>query len=104
MRTFSISAPTRSATAASSFIKLILVASIALAAYLVNSAERKSMTTKRSWLRVNGSYNARIISVVRVLSVANHDAIGSHEILNGCSFLEEFWIRDHVELDREIAG
>ena len=55
MRTFSMSAPTRSAMLASSFMKLILVASMAFAAYLVSSAERMSMTIRRSWLRVNGS-------------------------------------------------
>ncbi len=48
MRTFSMSAPTRSAMLASSFMKLILVASIALAAYLVSSDERISMTMRRS--------------------------------------------------------
>ena len=48
MRTFSMSAPTRSAMFASSFMKLILVASIALAAYLVSSQERISMTMRRS--------------------------------------------------------
>ena len=46
--TFSISAPTRSAIAASSFMKLILVASMAFAAYLVSSEERTSMTISRS--------------------------------------------------------
>ena len=54
-RTFSMSAPMRSARFASSFMKLILVASIAFAAYLVSSAERTSMTIMRSRLRVNGS-------------------------------------------------
>ena len=47
-RTSSTSAPTRSAMFAISFMKLILVASIALAAYLVSSAERSSITTMRS--------------------------------------------------------
>ena len=69
MRTFSMSAPTRSAMLAISFMKLILVASMALAAYLVSSAERTSITTKRSRLRVNGSYSARSSSMVRGLSV-----------------------------------
>ncbi len=69
MRTFSMSAPTRSAMLASSFMKLILVASMALAAYLVSSAERTSITTRRSRLRVNGSYSARRSSTVRGLSV-----------------------------------
>ena len=54
-RTFSMSAPTRSAMFASSFMKLILVASMAFAAYLVSSEERTSITMKRSRLRVNGS-------------------------------------------------
>ena len=36
-------------------MKLILVASIAFAAYLVSSAERRSMMIMRWWLRVNGS-------------------------------------------------
>ena len=35
-------------------MKLMRVASIALAAYLVNSALRKSITSKRSWLRMKG--------------------------------------------------
>ncbi len=39
----------------SSFMKLILVASIALAAYLVSSAERTSITSSRSWLRLKGA-------------------------------------------------
>ncbi len=62
-RTNSMSAPTFSASSASSFMKLMRVASIALAAYLVNSALRTSITKSRSWLRVNGAYSARIISV-----------------------------------------
>ena len=37
------------------FMKEILVASIALAAYLVSSAERTSMNIMRSWLRLNGA-------------------------------------------------
>ena len=53
-RTLSISTPTRSAMLASSFMKLILVASIALAAYLVNSEERTSITISRLWLRLKG--------------------------------------------------
>jgi hypothetical protein len=48
LRTSSMSAPARSATFASSFMKLILVASIAFAAYFVSSAERMLMTITRS--------------------------------------------------------
>jgi hypothetical protein len=54
-RIISMSAPRRSAMFASSFMKLILVASIAFAAYLVSSADRRSMTIMRCRLRVNGS-------------------------------------------------
>ena len=43
-RTASMSAPSLSASSAISFMKLIRVASIALAAYLVSSAEAVSMT------------------------------------------------------------
>ncbi len=54
-RTASMSAPRRSARFAISFMKLILVASMQLAAYLVSSAERTSMTMSLSWLRLNGA-------------------------------------------------
>ena len=54
-RTISTSAPRRSARLAISFMKLILVASMQLAAYLVSSAERTSMTISLSWLRLNGA-------------------------------------------------
>jgi hypothetical protein len=49
-----MSAPSRSARSASSFMNEMRVASIALAAYLVSSAERMSITCRRSWLRWNG--------------------------------------------------
>ena len=49
-------------------MKLILVASMALAAYLVSSAERTSITTKRSWLRLNGAYSRRITATASALS------------------------------------
>ena len=54
LRTSSMSAPTCSANSANSFMKLMRVASIALAAYLVNSALLMSITTSRSWLRMKG--------------------------------------------------
>ena len=50
-------------------MKLILVASMALAAYLVSSAERTSMTIIRSRLWVNGSYSVRMRSAARALEV-----------------------------------
>ena len=51
-----------------SFMKLILVASIALAAYLVSSAERTSIATMRSWLRLNGAYRRLSLSIAAALS------------------------------------
>ena len=63
MRTRSRSAPRRSARLASSFMNEILVANMALAAYLVSSAERTSITTMRSWLRLKGAYKVFIASV-----------------------------------------
>jgi len=54
-RTCSTSAPSRSARLAISFMNEMRVASIALAAYLVSSAERTSITIRRSWLRWNGA-------------------------------------------------
>ncbi|MNT19614.1 hypothetical protein D3C72_1548800 [compost metagenome] len=58
-RTASTLAPSRSARLEISFMKLILVASMALAAYLVSSALRTSITTILSWLRLKGAYSSR---------------------------------------------
>ena len=58
-RTSSTSAPTASAIFAISLMKLIFVASMALAAYLVSSALRGSMNIILSWLRLNDSYMRR---------------------------------------------
>ena len=55
VRTCSMSAPSFSASRASSFMKLMRVASMALAAYLVNSALRTSMAIRRSRLRMKGA-------------------------------------------------
>ena len=61
-----MSAPTRSARRDSSFMKLMRVASMALAAYLVNSALFTSITSMRSRSRTKkGEYSARISSVAR---------------------------------------
>ncbi len=54
-RTISMSAPSRSARFASSFMNEMRVASIAFAAYFVSSAERRSIARNRSWLRMNGA-------------------------------------------------
>ena len=103
MRTDSMSAPQRSARLASSFMKLILVASMALAAYLVSSAERTSMTIMRSRLRVNGSYRARISSAARALAVPTTTRSGFMKSRDGRAFLQELRVRDHVEFDRRAA-
>ena len=63
LRISSRSAPRRSARLASSFMNEILVANMALAAYLVSSAERTSITTMRSWLRLKGAYKVFIASI-----------------------------------------
>ena len=44
------------------------VASIELAAYFVSSAERRSITSMRSVVRVNGAYSARSVSIARLSS------------------------------------
>ncbi|MNG15027.1 hypothetical protein D3C84_988250 [compost metagenome] len=50
-------------------MKLILVASMQLAAYLVSSALRTSMTMIFSRLRLNGSYSSRMTASACGLSV-----------------------------------
>ena len=55
-----MSAPDNSQILDISLIKEIFVANIALAAYLVISALRKSMLIKRSLLLIKGAYNSRI--------------------------------------------
>ena len=50
-------------------MKLMRVASMALAAYLVNSALRTSISISRSRLRMKGAYRVRIRSVARSLSL-----------------------------------
>ena len=55
MRILSTLAPTRSHTLAISFMKVIFVARKALAAYLVISEDRSSITTMGLPCRTNGS-------------------------------------------------
>ena len=64
-----MSAPSSSARLATSFMKLMRVASIALQAYLVSSALRTSISTSFSWLRLNGAYSSRITRVAAGLSL-----------------------------------
>ncbi len=55
LRTSSMSAPRISHRLARSFMNEMRVASIEFAAYLVSSAERRSITSMRSLVRVNGA-------------------------------------------------
>ena len=64
-RTNSMSAPTFSARRESSFMKLMRVANMALAAYFVNSALFVSITSMRSRLRMKGAYSALINRMAR---------------------------------------
>ena len=53
----------------------ILVANMALAAYLMSSAERTSITTMRTWLRLKGAYSAFIASIAAGLTSATLSAV-----------------------------
>ncbi len=68
-RMLSTSAPTFSHKLAISFIKVIFVASIAFAAYLVISELRSSITIIGLPLRTNGSYRVVILSAAFLLRV-----------------------------------
>src|SRR6266481_3486321 len=83
MRTFSMSAPTRSAMFASSFMKLILVASIAIAGEGLVQRPHQLGGTR----------------VVR----ADDDPVGLHEVRDGGTLLQELGIGDHVEFDLHAA-
>ena len=94
-----MSAPNRSARFASSFMKLILVASMAFAAYLVSSAELHvhddeffAAARERLVERAQQFGDARIVG-------AHHHAIRTHEVFDGRAFLEEFRVGNHVEFD-----
>src|SRR5471030_1216220 len=103
-RTASMSAPTWSARLASSFMNEMRVASMALAAYLVNSAERTSILMVSSWLRLKGVYSFFIRSRAFGRAVAtDDDAVRPHEVFNGGALFQELGIRHHRELRRVAA-
>jgi regulator of sirC expression with transglutaminase-like and TPR domain len=103
VRTCSISAPSRSARLASSFIKLILVASIALAAYLVSSADRTLMTKKPVVVAVERFVQgAQQFGGARIVSTDN-DTIGFNKVLYRRAFLEKLRVGHDVELGRHGA-
>ena len=69
LRTSPTSAPTRSQRLAISFMNEIRLASIALAAYLVSSAEARSITRTGLPVRTNGAYSSRITASACASSV-----------------------------------
>ena len=71
-RTLSMSTPTRSANRDRSFMKLMRVASMALAAYLVNSALRRSITSTRLWLRTKGRTASASLAADRLRSPSTY--------------------------------
>ena len=87
-----------SARLASSFMNEMRVASMALAAYLVSSADLMSITISRSWLRWNGAYMSRITLMALFVFRADHDAVRAVEVVDGRAFLEELGVGDHVEM------
>ena len=103
MRTFSMSAPTRSAMLASSFMKLILVASIALAAYLVSSDGADIHDDEPVVIADEGLVEcAHELGGARVVG-ADDDPVGLHEVADRGALLEELGVGDDVELDLGAA-
>ena len=85
-----MSTPSRSARLASSFMNEMRTASMQLAAYLVNSAERTSMNTPvvvavERRVHLAAASRARCRCVLH----ADHDAVGPHEVLDREAFLQE---------------
>ena len=96
-RTSLISAPTASHRFAIWLINEIRIASIALEAYLVSSADRGCITSKGLSVRRNErmdlAQNRRRLLAGRT----DHDAVGTHEVFNRRSFFEE--LRDRADID-----
>ena len=102
-RTCSMSAPSASARLASSFMNEMRVASIALAAYLVSSAERDVhheqplvVALERRVDRAQQCDGALVVGT-------DDDAVGPHEVLDGRAFLQELGIRGDRERDVDAA-
>ena len=98
-RTSLMSAPSRSHRLAISLMKLILVASMALATYLVISALSGDMTRNGRSVRRNGAYSSRSTSADLRPADADDDAVGLHEVVDGRPFLEELRVAGHVQRD-----
>ena len=93
----------RSQRLAISLMKLIFVASRALATYLVISALSGDMTRNGLSVRRNGAYSSR--STLADLRPAHADdhAVGLHEVVDRRAFLEELGIAGHVERARSVS-
>jgi hypothetical protein len=61
-----------------------------------------SITIRRSWLRVKGSYSAHQLGRPRVVTSDDH-AIGLHEVLDRGALLEKLRVGDDIELDIRAA-
>ena len=92
-----MSAPSRSHRLAISLMKLIFVASMALAAYLVISADSGDMTRNGRSVRRNGAYSSRSTSADLRPAHADDDAVGLHEVVDRRPFLEELGVAGHVD-------
>ncbi len=88
---------------ASSFMKVILVASIALAAYLVSSALRHVHELGAVVVAVEGLVELAHAFLRAGGAGADDDAVGLEEVADGGAFLEEFRVGDDVEGDRLAA-
>ena len=108
-------APTRSASKPISLIKLILSARNALAAYLINSAEARSVETSgtapiefRAWQisrrrkrLVENRPVQRIQHLERSrLVCADHDPVRIEAVVERRPFAQEFRVRSHCKVDR----
>ena len=96
-RTSLMSAPSRSHRLAISLMKLIFVASMALAAYLVISALSGDMTRNGCSVRRNGLYSSCRRPRHLGPAHADDDPVGLHEVVDGGPFLEKLRIAGHVD-------
>ena len=90
-----------SARLASSFMKQMRVASIALAAYLVSSAERTSITSSALVVAVERRVELLRMHArcARVVVGADDDAVRPHEVVDRRAFLQELRVRHDGEVD-----
>ena len=75
-------------------MKLMRVASMALAAYLVSSALFTSVTMRRSWFALERRVQSPHEVDGLVVLGADDDAVGPHEVLDRRTFLQEFRVGD----------